>query len=88
MRAALRFLAVSETARIKGEDARITKRTRLSREIWVRDTGVRERGDERLDPLIASARAESRNCQRAKRRRALPQRQLQYGALAYFRANR
>lgn len=36
MRAALRFLAVSETARIKGEDARITKRTRLSREIWMR----------------------------------------------------
>jgi len=53
MQAALRFLAVSETARIKGEDARITKRTRLSREDIMDEIEVCARGDERLDPLIA-----------------------------------
>lgn len=32
-----------DRARIEGEDARITKRTRLSRERYGRDRGVRDR---------------------------------------------
>jgi len=55
MQAALRFLAVSETARIKGEDARITKRTRLSREDIMDEIEVCARDDECLDPLIAKS---------------------------------